>query len=613
MQHRGWLTLLLLSPFAFVVVGMQVVVAVSAVSLVQAAFGATRDSPSSLDRGLAGLARAAEISDGIWSSLPARVLAWNPVLLGGVDDVSSAAHAADEASAMLGPVGELVQISRGLDGREPLIVPGGFNTHRIPDMAAPLQGVQAALSSTQEALAAVPGKGPVGQQITALAGSLAGVTSDLSQVNAAALLALPDMPGALGANEPKRYLVCALNDAEIFASGGAPLSAVMVQLVKGQVSVPISGQLESKLSPNNPPITWDHVAGPPWLRDNKKYPFVNSNFHPDFRTASADMRRAWAALGYPQVDGVITIDLNAVSRMLDWAGPVQAGGHGEVTGETLIPKVLVGAYRELNSAQGVIERHARNDALVRALGEHFAKPWNALPTLRGTLRVMPERHIQASFGTPGLSAAVAALHAEGSLSSGPGDLLGVFSQSGPNKLSVFQDRAIDQEVTLDAHGGAAITRTVRITNAVPEGLSGHVAKTHGYLALRARMRVAHRVPPSSTELSVSTGTTPGLVPVDRTGPFPDDRGGQVMWQGHETSPRDTTVVTLTYRLPAGTFRPGTYELWADPQPMTIPTRLRVHISAPPGVALPATDGWSRDGDGMTWQGGLVGPQHLRVG
>ena len=147
-----------------------------------------------------------------------------------------------------------------------------MNTDRIPDLAQPLQGVHAALSSTSTALAEVSGSGPVGTSIGSLANSAAAVTADLARINAAGLLALPDLPEALGATTPKRYLICALNDAEIFASGGAPLSAVMVQVVKGQVSVPISGQLESKLSPNNPSITWQHASGPPWMRAAQALP-----------------------------------------------------------------------------------------------------------------------------------------------------------------------------------------------------------------------------------------------------------------------------------------------------------------------------------------------------
>ena len=99
---------------------------------------------------------------GSGGSPPARLLSWNPLTLGAVDDVAAAARAGDAASDLLAPAGELAVIARGLDGRPPLIVAGGVNTDRVPDLAQPLQGVHAALSSTSTALAEVSGSGPVG-------------------------------------------------------------------------------------------------------------------------------------------------------------------------------------------------------------------------------------------------------------------------------------------------------------------------------------------------------------------------------------------------------------------------------------------------------------------
>ena len=144
---------------------------------------------------------------------------------------------------------------------------------------------------------------------------------------------MPGLAEALGADGPRRYLVSALNDAEVFGSGGAPLSALVVQADKGTFRVDESGQLESKLSPDNPSIVWEHEGGPPWYRQGKRYPFVNSNFHPDFGIASVDMRRAWAALGYPEVDGVITVDMSALASMLAWTGAVTSPGFGRIDAE----------------------------------------------------------------------------------------------------------------------------------------------------------------------------------------------------------------------------------------------------------------------------------------
>ena len=260
-----------------------------------------------------------------------------------------------------------------------------------------------------------------------------------------------------------------------------------------------------------------------------------------------------------------------------------------------------------------MERHARNDELTDALVAHLSSPMNVLATLRGALGAIPDRHIQASFDAPALQDAVDELAADGGLASGSGDLIAVFSQSAPNKLSVFQDRSIRQEVRLRADGGADVRRTVSFTNAVPENLEGDPSTYAGYLALRARMRVAYRLPLSASAHSILTGNSVALVPVARTGPFPDERGGAVLWQGHETEPGETTTVVMEYQLPSGTFAPGTYDVRADPQALTLPTDLTIRVIPAPGTTIAPTPGWTDERGTMQWTGTLDRPLHLSVG
>ena len=431
---------------------------------------------------------------------------------------------------------------------------------------------------------------------------MAGSVADLTQLAGAAEIAMPDVAEALGSTEPKRYLVAALNDAEAFGSGGAPLSAFVVQADKGSLSVPISGQLESKLSPNNPPIDWKHEGGPPWYREGKRYPFVNSNFHPDFGTASVDMRRAWAALGYPEVDGVVTVDMSALASMLAWTGAVESPGFGEISSETLLRTVLVDAYRQFNSPEGVIERHARNEELTKALVKHLTQPLNLMSAVRGTMDAIPPRHIQASFDAPYLQDAVDELAAGGELSQRTGR---------PDRCALPERPQQALGVPGSSHhpGGAADGRGRRhgpphhlVHQCRPRGPGG---RSHD---LRRLPRPAgphagglpasahgHRDPDHHGELRL-----PG--PVARTGPFPDERGGQVLWQGHETAPGDTTTVVMEYSLPAGTFEPGTYEVHADPQALAHPAELTVESPPAPGTTLPATPGWTESGAGLEWSG-----------
>jgi hypothetical protein len=226
---------------------------------------------------------------------------------------------------------------------------------------------------------------------------------------------------------------------------------------------------------------------------------------------------------------------------------------------------------------------------------------------------VPPRHIQAAFLDPNLQAAVVELGATGALSKGSGDLLGVFSQSGPNKLSVFQERSIRQEVRLRADGGADVRRTVTFTNAVPADVTGDPSTYRGYTALLARLRVAHRVPLQATGLRISTGTAIPLVPARLEGPYPDGRGGQVLWQGHDTPPAASTTAELRYSLPPGTFRAGRYEVSADPQALPRRVQLEVRVTPPTGLALVSTAGWRRDGDAFIWSGALDRRMRLVIG
>jgi hypothetical protein len=612
MHRRGWLVLLLVAPLALIAIGTQIAALTGLVGLAQTGLAARARDSVGLERGTATLSTAAGILDLTWSSPAARVLEYNPMTLGAMDDLRASVHALAVGSRALDPLAKVSSQVLGFDATTPMISGTTIDTTRLPALAEPTAALHDALAAMQDALTAVRGTGPLGRPVGAVADSLHGTIGDLTLLARAAEVSLPALPDALGEKEPKRYLICALNDAELFGSGGAPLFAVMVEAVRGSMSIPLSGQLESKLSPLNPPIEWEHVAGPPWLRDNKRYPFVNSNFHPDFPTASQDMGRAWAALGYPEVDGVITVDVNALASILAWVGPVDAGGHGTLTADNLIPKILVDAYREFDSVEGRAERHARNDQLATAFKKHLAHPMRALPAVRGALDAIPGRHIQAAFDAKELESAVGVLAARGALANRSGDLVGVFSQSSPNKLSVFQDRRIVQTVTLKADGGADVRRVVTLHNAIPPGAKGDPTLSEGYSALRARLRVAHRVPLNAQDPLLTTRDPSALVPATRNGPFPDGSGGQVMWQGHEIPAGSEVTVEIDYSLPSGTFAPGSYQVSADPQALTIPAQLEIVVIPAPGERIPSGDGWTQTEGSTTWTGTLDRPLHLEV-
>ena len=439
----------------------------------------------------------------------------------------------------------------------------------------------------------------------------------LQEISAAGLELAPALPSALGMDGTRSYLFCGLNDAELFGSGGAPLSGLVVQLDQGEPTIPVSGSVSTDLNPGNEPYPWDVSGGLPWYRPGAEYPFANSNFHPDFRVSGTNMQAAWNALDLAEVDGVITIDVVAVAAVLSATGPVTTQAFGEVSADNVIRTVLVDAYRDYPEfpPESNLARQAGNAELQDLVIERLRDPRTALRAVRALWDVIPGRHVQAHMADPALQATVTALGAEGALSQPSGDVLGVFLQSGPSKLAVFQEQRIERRVQLAADGSAQVRQRVRFTNSVPEGLAGDADKYRSYLALTYRQRVAFRIPDSAMQPTVAVEGDRELVRPDATGPFPDSAGAQVLWQGQDLAPRAQSVTEVSYRLPAGTFTGADgldYQLTADPQAMVSPPEVELIVEFPDGSAPTGqAEGWAIDGATATWTGTLDRP--LAVG
>lgn len=619
---RRWrvFALFLLAPTFILIAGLQLASLCAGLGTVQLALAVVTRTDATLERAVSTLQTGFGVAQRVWDSPAGRLVQTNPVSLGGADDARATARALATGAQALGPASELAELTLGFDGRPRLVAGSVIDLAVLPDIGAPTEALAGDLTATAESLRDVPGGGPLGRPIGALTTQWHRAVVPLARLVEAVHRTTPSLASALGAREPKRYLVCALNDAELFGSGGAPLAAALVEAAQGRISVPVSGQLESKLSPNNPPITWEFAGGQPWYREDTRYPFVNSNFAPDFRAAGVDMRRAWAALGYPRVDGVITVDVTALAEMLDWAGgSVKVTGYGRVSAANIVSKVLVSAYRDFNSPEGVEVRHRMNTDLAVALARQLGSPQHLLDTLTGALAAIPGRHIQASFRNADLQSAAASLGATGELGAATADTVGVFTQSAPNKLSIFQRRRITHDVELDAMGGARVTSTISYTNEVPAQLTGDPNTYLGYTALRARFKAAYRLPDNATNISLDLlGDQHPVVRASNVGPHPNVLGGQYLWQGQEIAPRALSTVVIKYTLPAGTFGRGSsrrpvYSLRADPQALHLPARLEVRVTqAARAPELTPGSGWRRSGKSLVWVGDLDQPLHLAL-
>ena len=528
--------------------------------------------------GVAGAYGDLADAQGALGSIPFRILGSVPLVSAPVDDVEhliSAGESAVQASDAL--VAAYASVA-GSDGASALFHDGTVSLAAIPTLSTAVKEAKADLAAATQSLDAVQGSFPGTSALSDSADELRAAVDPLKGTIDAVDSALPDLPAALGVKRPARYLVAILNNGELRASGGAPLSLAVIELDNGHLRVVERGQTSTQIIPGNPPLLWDHVASAPFVRESKPDRFVNSNAHPDFRIAGEEMARAWAASGKQPVDGVIALDPNAIVASLRATGPVTSPGFGLVTADNFVGK-WVKSYQNFDSTGN---RQSINDALAGSLIDRITSG-KGLFSLAGALAgVAPGRHFQIYLRTPSLQNAVeeAGLAGEVSAPDG-GDHSAWYSLNGnASKTDVFSQRTLTIDAHLTSDGGATVTQTMTVKNNIPDDFGN--GTTAGYLTPWNGSRFVAYLPPGAESPSMAH---PASWSADRL--WSDGLGRSFMLSGGWIAPRATVELTLSYRLPAGTFPDGVYQLTIDPQAVLWPVTVSVQVSRDGGESVQA--------------------------
>lgn len=208
-------------------------------------------------------------------------------------------------------------------------------------------------------------------------------------------------PAMLGADGPRRYLVVALNNAELRAGGGIPGAFAVLTVDGGRVA------LERQASTGDVPPFAEPVLpldpGVEQLFTDRVGRYVQDTpLTPDFPTTAALTAAMWEQSQGETVDGVVATDPVALSYLLEATGPldVALGPDGTDTltldSENLVQTLLSDAYAQLEPGPQTDEFFAAvatrvlgaflggeadpglaRDALVRGADEHRVLVWSA--------------------------------------------------------------------------------------------------------------------------------------------------------------------------------------------------------------------------------------------
>lgn len=236
---------------------------------------------------------------------------------------------------------------------------GAFRPHQgaidlapVRALRSPVQRAAGALDTADAELASVDPAGvlsPVRDTYRHLQRQVASASSAADAASTAVRL----IPGMLGGDGPRSYLLLVQNNAEIRATGGMAGSWAVLHADHGRVRMGLQGA-----DTDMPALPHPVVPVPQAVRglygSDLGTDFRDMNFDPDF----PDVARMAAAIlrhdHHVRVDGVLAVDPVALAHVLDGTGPVHVRFQGRrttLTGGNVVDTLLNKVYLTIPDGQ----------------------------------------------------------------------------------------------------------------------------------------------------------------------------------------------------------------------------------------------------------------------
>jgi hypothetical protein len=269
-----------------------------------------------------------------------------------------------------------------------------------------------------------------------------------------ALLATRSVPGLLGADGPRRYLVLFENPAELRASGGVPGDYAEVTAVDGRLNLVKVGSTVTLESIGNP--AGKHLIGPEdYLARYSQFEpedyWANVPMSPDFPSVGEVAANLYPECGGAKVNGVISLDPVAMAGLLAAIGPITAPEWpSPIDADNAVVILAHDEYIHFGTDGSLQVQFVQS--LIKSLWLGLVtRKLPSLPTLANDLLpALRGGHLMLYSETPQAERFFEAVHAAGSMPPVHGDFLGAVTQNADgNKIDWYLRRSIDYRVVLN--------------------------------------------------------------------------------------------------------------------------------------------------------------------
>ncbi|QEV99034.1 DUF4012 domain-containing protein [Microbacterium caowuchunii] len=182
-----------------------------------------------------------------------------------------------------------------------------------------------------------------------LIGAVQSGVDQITEVTSAAGPALELLPTVLGAEGPKTYLMVFQNNAEALALGGSPASQTLVHVDAGTIAM--GAQADSGRYRNGTAVDVDVDESALDLYSTYLTAHMNTSMlRPDFPTGAQLLKAWWQRdINADHIDGVISVDPIALSRILVATGPIPLPSGDELNSDNAVRLLLSEVYSRWDS------------------------------------------------------------------------------------------------------------------------------------------------------------------------------------------------------------------------------------------------------------------------
>lgn len=173
------------------------------------------------------------------------------------------------------------------------------------------------------------------------------------------------LPGMLGADGPRNYLVLVQNNAESRGTGGNPAALVLITADNGEISITQQASSTDFDNGRPDPIVELDPAVVSLYGDKVGRYMQDVTTTPDFADSARIMGAFWAEEFGTPIDGTLSIDPVALSYLMEATGPVALPDGSTLDSSNVVSTLLNEVYFRFDTGNSLIDNR-RQDAFFAA-------------------------------------------------------------------------------------------------------------------------------------------------------------------------------------------------------------------------------------------------------